>query len=338
MKRGWMYAGWLTAAVAIVAAGCGFVWGWHQNRELTELRAQVISLNLERQKLIEARSEQEAALSALQAKGTEQATPPGPSDEAAESPSSMPSLFGKMMAAVAGGGKEGKPKEGEQDSPFGAFAKMYSGEKGKEMARYSAEMAVNMQYQDLFTSLHLPADVEQRLREVLKESMAEQILSGIEAMGGKASPETMKGTKEGSEADLRAKAAAILSPEEMAAWDEYQAALPKHVLSQSLDMQLNMFAPGLTPETRTRARDVLVEELLTTQAGQQGMGVATGTDFQAQLTAQQEAFTRARDRLAQELDETQIGQVDRLITQMQQMIEMSASMMESSKPKEETPK
>ena len=110
------------------------------------------------------------------------------------------------------------------------------------------------------------------------------------------------------------------------------------MLTQSLDMQLNMFAPGLAPETHTRARDVLVEELLTTQTGQEAMGFPAGADFQAQMNAQQEAFTRARDRLAQELDETQLGQVDRLITQMQQMVEMSANMMQGSKPQEEKPK
>ena len=339
MKSTLIYAGWFSAAVAAVAAVGIFVWGWHQTHELAGLRAQTDSLKQRIEMLNAALSDKEAALSALQAKAAEQqAKLTDASGEAAKSPSGTASLLQKMMSAVTGGGKDEKAADDQQGNPLGALAKMYSGEKGKEMARYSAEMAVNMHYQDLFANLHLPADVEQRLRDVLKENLAEQITTGVEALGGKASPETLKSTKDDFDARLRAKVAEILSPEEMTAWDEYQATLPKRMLTQGLDMQLNMFAPGLAPETRTRARDVLVEELLQTQAGQQGMGIPANTDFQSQLTAQQEAFGRARERLAQELDETALTEVDRLITQMQQMIEMSTRMMGNVQPPEDKPK
>ena len=339
MKSALTYAGWFLAVVASVAAVCIFVWGWRQTNELTGLRAQTDSLKQQIEMLKAALSDKEAALSALQAKAAEQqAKLPDASGEAAKSTPGEASLLQKMMSAVTGGGKDEGTAEGDQDNPLGALAKMYSGEKGKEMARYSAEMAVNMYYQELFGNLHLPADVEQRLRDVLKENLAEQMTAGFEALAGKASPETLKSAKDDFDTKLRAKVAEILSPDEMTAWDEYQATLPKRMLTQGIDMQLNMFAPGLAPETRTRARDVLVEELLATQAGQQGMGIPTNTDFQSQLTAQQEAFGRARDRLAQELDETALASVDRLIAQMQQMIEMSTRMMGNLKPPEDKPK
>jgi len=333
MKSAVIYAGWFLAAVAAVVAVCIFVWGWHQTNELTGLRAQTDSLKHQIEMLNAALSDKEAALSALQAKAAEQqAKLPDAPGETAKSTSGAASLLQKMMSAVTGGGKDENASDDEQGNPLGALAKMYSGEKGKEMAKYSAEMAVNMYYQELFGNLHLPADVEQRLRDVLKESLAEQITTGVEALGGKASPETLKSTKDDFDARLRAKVAEILSPEEMTAWDEYQATLPKRMLTQGLDMQFNMFAPGLAPETRTRARDVLVEELMQTQAGQQGIGIPANSDLQSQLTAQQEAFGRARERLAQELDETALAEVDRLIAQMQQMIEMSTRMMGNLKP------
>ncbi len=339
MKSALTYVGWFLAAVASVAVVGIFVWGWRQTNEIVELRAQTDSLKQQIETLNIALSDKEAALSALQAKAAEQqAKLPDASGEAAKSTSGAASLLQKMMSAVTGGGKDEKASDDEQGNPLGALAKMYSGEQGKEMAKYSAEMAVNMHYQDLFANLHLPADVEQRLRDVLKENLAEQITAGLGALGGKASPETLKSMKDDSDAKLRAKVAEILSPEEMTAWDEYQATLPKRMLTQGLDMQFNMFAPGLAPDTRTRARDVLVEELLPTQAGQQGTGIPTNTDFQSQLTAQQEAFGRARERLAQELDETALAEVDRLIAQMQQMIEMSTRMMGNLKPPESTPK
>jgi hypothetical protein len=75
-----------------------------------------------------------------------------------------------------------------------------------------------------------------------------------------------------------------------------------------------------------------------TQAGQQGIGIPANSDLQSQLTAQQEAFGRARERLAQELDETALADVDRLIAQMQQMIEMSTRMMGNLQPPEDKPK
>jgi hypothetical protein len=180
---------------------------------------------------------------------------------------------------------------------------------------------------------------------MLKENLAEQITAGMEALQGhligtqgKSSPEALKRMRDDADAKFRVELGTVLSPDQMAAWDDYEATLPKRMLTQSFEMQLNMFAPGLTPENRTRARDVLVEELLPAEPGQPDMGIPTSTDFQARMNAQQEGFSRARERLAQEFDETQLAHVDRFIAQIQQMAEMSAHMMESTRLQENKPK
>lgn len=326
------YAGWVVAALAIVAAGYAFAMASGvavKADDIIQDMKRLSALDAEHQATI---AKLQARVAELEAKLSEQ---PGPSAEAPKPPSGAGSLFSKMIsAAMSGSGKDDKAAGAEQESPLNAMAKMYSGEKGKEMARFSAEMSVNMQYKELFADLKLPPDVEQRLREALRDSMAEQISAGMEAMGGKASPDKMKNTKKQFDDELRAKVAGILNADEMKTWDAYQETLPKRMLNQGIDMQLNMFASDLAPETHNRIRDVLVEELMAMPESQPG----AGADYQTALSASQEAYTRARERLAQEFDEAQLGQVDRLIGQMQQSTEMWSKMMDGGKPQEEKPK
>ncbi len=329
MRTPFAYLGW---SIAIIAVGVA-AYGWRLNAQLA---VQLDDMKQDLERLSSVSSEREAAVVELQKKLSEQQAK---SQEAAASEAKAEpgasSILQKMMGALVPGGKEQKASDGKDANPFKGLAQMYSGENGKQMAKMGAEMAVNMQYRDLFTSLNLPSDVEQRLREILSDSMAEQISSGMQAMSGGTSREAMKAAKEKSDADLRSKVAAVLSADEMAKWDEYQAEMPKHVLTQSLDMQLNMLAPSLAAETHNRARDVIVEEMLASQVMPDATGFPESGDFQAQISAQQEAMTRARDRLAQELNESDLAQIDGLISQMQRMMEMSSQMMGNLVPKEE---
>ena len=210
MRTPFAYLGW---SIAIIAVGVA-AYGWRLNAQLA---VQLDDMKQDLERLSSVSSEREAAVVELQKKLSEQQAK---SQEAAASEAKAEpgasSILQKMMGALVPGGKEQKASDGKDANPFKGLAQMYSGENGKQMAKMGAEMAVNMQYRDLFTSLNLPSDVEQRLREILSDSMAEQISSGMQAMSGGTSREAMKAAKEKSDADLRSKVAAVLSADEMA--------------------------------------------------------------------------------------------------------------------------
>ena len=333
MRNAWAYAGWFLAAVAAAVAVALLVSARHQTAELADLRAQAASLAQQVERLNTALSEK--ATAPPEAKP---AAPPadGAPGEPGQPPANATSLLGKMMAAIVGTGT-GDKAENKEGNPFAGLAKMYSGEQGKELARQGAQMQVGMQYGELFTSLHVPPDVEERVRKVLTDNAVEQITAAMDALQDNPSPDTLKKLRDDATAKQRAELSAILSPEEMATFDEYETTLPKRMLTQSFDMQLNMFAPGLTAENRTRARDALVEEMLQMRDGQRG-SFPGKADVQSYVSDQQQAFTRARDRLAQEFDEAQLAHVDRFIAQAQQMAETSMRMFGSMRAPEDKPK
>ena len=353
MKNAWALAGWVLAVAAIVAAASGVVWGRQQGRELARVKSEALARvqTLEKQigELKKCFVSKEEALKSLEGKVAEleakaasvsaQTDSSGVApDQAAAAQEQKPAEgVAGMLEKLMGGKKEDKAEE-ESGNPMAAMANMFKGEHGKEMAKQSASMAVNMQYAELFSSLHLPADVEQQVRDIISESMAGQISSGMEAMQGGGPAEDFKKKHDEAQAKVRADLAKILSPEEMATYDEYETALPKHSLSQSYDMQLGMMAPGMSAESRTRARDVLVEEMLPSIEGQMKGEIPKGDEFATIMAAQKDALGRARERLAQEFDEAQMGQVDRFVQQMQQTMEMSSRMMQGMMPGKEKPK
>jgi len=332
MKNALLALGWIVAAIAIAATGVAYSWGQRNAREAASLRSKVADTVDKVNDLTNRVERDTATIKALEDKAASleklAATPaaPGPT---VETPEQIKARLG--LTASAAGDSTAKTDDG---AGF-PFAKMFSGPQGKEMAKYSADMAVNMQFAQLFTDLHLPAEVEQQVREIISRNLAEQISAGMEAMQQKLPPDRLKQMPAAADAKLRDELSRVLNQQEMAEWDEYKATLPERMLNQSLDVQLNMFAAELTPENHEKIRQTLIEELLPTGAAQQATSGLPDRDI---LQAQRDAISRARDRLAPELDEQQLGILDRFVSQQAQMMDVVTRMMQPGKQQENTPK
>lgn len=330
-----MKTGWIIAVLALVAAGGILAWGLKSADKAAQLQAELQQMQAQlaaKDQQIKQQTEEIAKL---------KQPPPTVSEKLAElgqsSADYVKNAVTKAMASLAESmpkNKDGQPQpQSDAQSPL---VQMFSGEKGKELAKYSARMNISMQYGDLFTQLKLPPDVEQKAKDIIENHLASQITSSMEAVQNKRTPEEMQQAKKDMDAKFRAELAGVLNKDELAVFDEYEAALPQKMVAKSIDMQLSMFT-DMPQETRNRARDVLVEEYMNVGVGNAGMGVPNPADAQGMVARQQQALNQARDRLAQEFDADQMAQVDRLVTQLNQMLEMSAQFMPGNKPANAAP-
>ncbi len=325
------WAGWIVAVVALgVAAGALYVMQ-RNAQEMAGLRDSIAQSEARIGDLVQqAKGDAETiqrledTVARLEKQAAQAEAPSGKPGEnaaaAAPSPGEDSGLFGKMAAALLGKSKAASEDQGQSDF-FSGISKMFSGEKGPEFAKMSADMTVPMAYGPLLDQLHLSPEVEQQAREIISRNIAEQITSGMKLMEQKASPESMKQAGQDADAKLREELAAILSPEELAAYDEYQKELPRRMMQQQMQMQMSMFAPSMSPENQARAVDVFVEEMVPAD-GAGGFG--QDLDIQGQFVRQRDAFARARERLAQEFEPEQLQMLDRFIEQQQQMLDMAS--------------
>jgi len=315
-------------ATALAMIGL-LVWGIANRLEIGKLRTQLA----DSQKQMSAMVKQEELDSALaRAAELEEriARLENPETEV-EEPSPEPSPPGEqgqalldMFAALTGAEKgEGKQKG---KNPF---LEMFSGEDGKKLADYAARMSMDMAFGDFFDELNLPADTESQVRDILAAHMSEQISKGMEAMQDGFDKEKLEQMEQDAEARLREELSRVLNREEMAVYDEYADTMDERMLAQNYDMQLNLYAPGMTQENRTLVRDVLVDEMLAVgEERDQGVGMGMGMDgdIQGAFNMQLEAFARARETLAGELDDEQLAYFDRFVEAQEQAFEMAAAL------------
>jgi hypothetical protein len=188
----------------------------------------------------------------------------------------------------------------------------------------------------LLDDLNLPADVDAQVRDILAAHMSAEMERGMAAMEGGKMPSgaDTRTAADAARVELRNQVAQVLTPEELAKWDEYQEDLPRHMLEQSVDMQLNMFASSMDDDTRQVIRDTLVEEMLASQEELQA--TETPLEIGDQFERQSVAYANAREILANTLTEEQYQQADRFLTQQEQMVaasmEMFRGMMEDDLP------
>jgi hypothetical protein len=204
---------------------------------------------------------------------------------------------------------------------------MFGGEGGKQLADYSARMTVNMHYSDLFRELSLPPETEQRVREIITRHMSDQITRGIEMLQEDPGPERVKRMEEEATERLRDELSGVLTVKEMALWDDYQEAMPERVLDQTYEMQLNMFASGLTPESRDMVKQAIVDEMLAMNPQAMQYPQTTEAALKTTFDMQRDAFARARERVAEQLAEDQLAHFDRFVETQEQMVETALQMM-----------
>lgn len=293
-------------------------------RELTAARARMSALENELDRM----QSRTASAGAAEARGT---SPMGALADAlgdASGPSALEVLAQLGAGAEAPGAGEG----GEDRNPLAALGEMLQGEGMEQMMETSVLAQVSMMYGEFLRSDALSPEKREALRELLNAHATAQMRDGLDALTGKADWEEVQAYQQEAQAQRDAEIAALLSPTELEAWEDYQADLPRRVMSQNMDMQLSMFAPGLDADARALARDVIVEEMAIAedQAVQEALArVAPGTTVTGVGGAQtvSQALGNARERLAGALGEEDFDELDTFMRQMEQFAQMGEEMM-----------
>ncbi len=214
------------------------------------------------------------------------------------------------------------PAEG--DKLANPFAAMYEGEQGQAMMDASLDMAVDMQYGQLFTELGLDPEKEAALREAISNHQRAAMEGGMAMMRGEQKAEDLTMP---SEEDLMASVAEVLDAEELEKFNAYQEELPEKMLRQQMEMQVGMFAGGLSEEARTVTIDILVENLLPAEGSEDTAGSAEG------MNRMEDGFENALVQLDEALAPEDAARVRRFIEQQQASIRMFSELM--NKPEEE---
>lgn len=215
------------------------------------------------------------------------------------------------------------------DSAFDPMAKLFNSPEGRRMAEYGARTAVNMQYRPLFEQLALPPEIEARVRELLQDFASEAIDVGLQAFDKDTDFEAMSQLNLEREAKLRNDIAQLLSPEELAIFDEYQETLPERMIEQSYDMLLRMYGTGLSEEKMQLVKQVLVEETLHLP---EDPDVPPADALQTYAIQQEEAFARALERLAPDLSEEEYAAVMAFVEQQLSMVDSVTRVLDWRKP------
>lgn len=248
-------------------------------------------------------------LSAFQAhapKGTSEA--PHAKAASASPPAATPPA-GHEVPAVPDTGPE-KP---------GAIASALSKSVGNEMVRSSANIAYRLQYAQFFKKLKLSADKEGQIREIVTRNLEEMMADGFSMFNSIPAQDAER--LDAAQQKLRDELSAVLTPEQMAEWDKYGEQMPEQMLVNLMESQLEKYVPELTPENRSRATQVMMEELVAIRdAG--GADRPMGDIMQAGLD-------RTRGRLAQEFSPDQMKPLDNYFNQQAQAIQRGLQVLNS---------
>ena len=334
-----MYKAWIVVLVAGVIAVAAIAWGITQYR-LAEANARQIAqveaavqdeLAEARARLSDAQRQLAAERDRLNRAELELArlrSAPEEEEQVAVAPmeeTPFMAMMGGMPDGMPGPGEGGLPGmvDPSEDGPFGGIRNMLEGEQGREMARMGVRMGINMQYGDFFDDAGLSPERRQRVEEILESMMMDQMTAAMDMWGEEVDFVAMQRQQEAHQRNLRYELSKELNHRELELWDHYENTREERMLANAMDMQLGMFARGLTPENRTIVTDVLVEEL------RSGSSTTNMFDPAAAVDAQLDAYYRARARLDQALDPEQLAEFDRFVQNMENTMNMQRQFLSS---------
>lgn len=327
MNRVYAHAGWVFALAATACAVWFVLDAQRGAANMQRIGNEVAALRDDLQRTRTAVEELAArgAAAERQAKAEETEAPAGSSlfasamslikDSSAADAGKKVDVAGLVKGLMKANGAEGA----------GGIAAMFEGPQGEQMMDMSAKFATNMQYDPFINGLQLPAEQKERVREILNRNNAELMRKSMAALGGKGDFSAIAEDSKTAKEQMRAELAAVIGADGLEQFDAYQTEMPERMISQSMEMQLGLFAGGLTPENRTMVRDVLVQEMLPSQPDPTA---PASPDQMASMTeAQQAAFDRALQRLQPSLPPEQYAEVEGFVRQQREMMEMVTSMM-----------
>ncbi len=237
--------------------------------------------------------------------------------------------LGDMLDTLMQGGND---EEGDA-SVASAMVDMFKTPQGEKMLEAGINMTMNMQFSEFF-DLFPPEDAT-AVREILGKFMIHSARLGVSFMDtgdmsdmDGAIAETIA-ARETMLTDLRN----VIGDDGVAFFEQYEQELPGRMMDQALEMQLGMFARGLSDETKLLVRATLVEELLASQPSDLS---TTPSMLQAHrvMEGQDAAYDRALERLAAQVTVEEYDVIEGFVHQQQQMMNMFGTMMLPEKPKE----
>ena len=206
----------------------------------------------------------------------------------------------------------------DQEQAGNPMAAMFAGEAGEQMMRAGAKTALTTQYHDLFTTLDLPQERADALREVLQAHLETQAMAGLAMMRG----EPIEDNTTPHTEELKDAVAEVLTPEEMALFEQYQDEIPARVMRQQFDLQIGMMAPGMEAETRQYTVDVLVDHMMADNGD-----AFDATSMTPDLSAIRAHYEAAATQLETELAPEDMAQVEGFLEQLNLGLDMAANLM-----------
>jgi hypothetical protein len=125
--------------------------------------------------------------------------------------------------------------------------------------------------------------------------------------------------------DMLSELESVLGADGVEQFRDYQSVATERMVEQSMDMQLGLFAGGLSQEGRAVVRDVLVEEMLPAQPDPANLG-QTSEPMNGALDQQRAVFDRALQRLQPALTPEDYMVVQGFVQQQNDILEMVGGM------------
>ncbi len=193
----------------------------------------------------------------------------------------------------------------------------------KNIPEDMARATVDVKYGDFIRSLGLDETRQAEVEEAFAKGMMAQFEQTASALFGNEENELGD-----AEADaLRENLAQVLTAEELELFDASQSDARDKNIRRAFEVQLRVFAGGLTPENRERALDVFVEETLKA-IDEEGMAAPNSLDLQGQLNTQKTIYPRALKRLRDDFNDEQYAILERFVNNQTGLLETSSKWLE----------
>lgn len=214
-------------------------------------------------------------------------------------------------------------EEVDSERPVTPFAAIYENFTD-DMARTMASGQASMMYKDFLNALSLTPERRREIMDIIADFKGAEMYSQIQAARNELTPADVQALDYPGQ--LRKALSTVLNAEELKYYDEYEAGMDERMIRQSYGMQLDMFAGDLSPESRTIALDVLVDEMMIQQAERTAAPEQVANPS-AEFEEAIYTFEHASMRLAELLPGDQFAAFDRFVQQQVNSIRMAQQMM-----------
>ncbi len=327
MKKFAPWAGWAFAAAVCVGLGAAL---WSYAQSARELRARLDAQQARIAELEKALQERDAAADDLKRQLADlkkaSAAWSGGSDSGA--------LAGRLLKSILAQNMSGadSTKTGDWVGHFVAgLAGFVSSNEGKEIIGLSVDIVAEDLFDQFFNKAGLSPEAEDAAREIVARNMRDDVSAVLDVFRGgfdlkKAFDLYQHFKKSPTDERIRSELAGVLDADQMAQWDQRNAAMetedPKRIMEGALMMSL----PDLAPENRATVAEVFTDELRASHDANESMSFSDFLDFQKyvenSMAGQQAMYDRVRERLSQQLDPAQMAVAETFLHRQERTTEV----------------